>query len=43
MAKKMEKAKNIMILAYYYLKENLGMTINGMENYMIKIKMILMK
>ena len=41
--KQMEKGLNIMRMVYYYLKENLKMVLNGMENYLIKIKILLMK
>ena len=39
----MEKEKNIMKMVYYYLKENLKIILNGMENYLIKIIILSMK
>ena len=38
----MEKEKNIMIMVYYYMRENIKMIINGMEKDMIKIKILYM-
>ena len=38
----MEKEKNIMIMVYYYMKENIKMIINGMEEDMIEIKILYM-
>ena len=42
MIKKMEKEKNIMIMVYYNMRENIKMIINGMEKDMIEIKILYM-
>ena len=37
MEKELEKEKNIMMMIYYYFKENILMIKDGMENFIIKM------